>query len=247
MKLIVNADDFGLTRGVNLGIVEAFQQGILSSTTIMPGMEAASHAVELAQQNPGLKVGLHFRLTAGRPLARDVPTLLDDNNDQFRNQTRFWKNRDMNPDEIERELCAQIQTCLDTGLPLSHLDSHHHCHCHVQVLPIVRKIADKYNLPLRPCLEPVQYKKKTLAFSDAFYGDGLTTRSFLDIVDKHQGQTDYLEVMSHPALIDEALLQSSGYALPRTRELTILTDPALKAALKDRSITIADYTELVNS
>ena len=247
MKLIVNADDFGLTRGVNLGIIEAFQQGIVRSTTIMAGMDAAEHAAKLAKQNPELKVGLHFRLTTGKPLAKNVSSLLDDNNDNFQPQAQFWDSRDMKPDEIERELKAQIEACSNLGITLSHLDSHHHCHSHELVQPIVRKVADEFNLPLRPCKQPVRYNKNTLTFTDVFYGDKLTTQNILDLIAEHQDQTDYLEIMSHPALVDEALLQSSGYALPRTRELAILTDPGLITELKNKGITVTDYAELTHS
>ena len=127
MKLIVNADDFGLTRGVNLGIIEAFQQGIVRSTTLMVGMPAERHAAELATLNPGLKVGIHLRLTAGTPMAENVPTLLDQTG-KLQNQSQFWDNQSMNSEEIERELRAQIEHFLSLGVELSHMDGHHHCH-----------------------------------------------------------------------------------------------------------------------
>lgn len=243
MKLIVNADDFGLTRGVNLGIVEAFRQGIVRSTTIMAGMDAVTHAAELAKQNPGLKTGLHFRLTVGKPVADDVPSLLDDDG-LLQPQSQFWDNRSMVADEIERELRAQIQSCLNLGIQLSHIDGHHHCHSHELVYPVACRLAEEFGLPLRPCLKPSQYNNYTLAFSDAFYGNELTQQDFLAIIEQFQGKTDYLEVMCHPALVDEALLQASGYALPRTRELAILTDPTLVESLKGMDIEITDYTRL---
>lgn len=68
MKVIFNADDFGLTQGVNQGIVKAHLDGVVKSTTLMVGMPAEQHAVQLAKQLPDLKIGLHLRFTAGRPL-----------------------------------------------------------------------------------------------------------------------------------------------------------------------------------
>lgn len=67
-KLVVNADDFGFTRDVNEGIIEAHQQGILKATTLMANGEAFEHAVELARRNPGLDVGCHLALVGGRSL-----------------------------------------------------------------------------------------------------------------------------------------------------------------------------------
>ncbi|WP_029809312.1 ChbG/HpnK family deacetylase, partial [Vibrio parahaemolyticus] len=68
MKVIFNADDFGLTQGVNTGIVKSHQDGVVKSTTMMVGMDAEQHAIELANQNPDLKIGVHLRFTAGAPL-----------------------------------------------------------------------------------------------------------------------------------------------------------------------------------
>lgn len=241
MKLIVNADDFGLTRGVNLGIIESFQQGIVRSTTLMVGMPAERHAAEQAKLNPGLKVGIHLRLTAGKPMADNVPTLLDPMS-MLQNQSQFWDNQSMSSEEIERELRAQIEHFLNLGVELSHMDGHHHCHRHALVAPIARKLADEYKVPLRPENEMTQYKGKSLGFSDKFYGDNLTSESLLEIVRQYLGRVQVLELMAHPALIDEPLLEASGYATARTRELAILTDPSLLEALGGMSVTISDYS-----
>ena len=77
-SLIINADDFGFSRGVNLGIIEAFQHGVLTSTTLMVNMQEADHAVELARQNPELGVGIHLTLTAGRPILGGLHTITDE-------------------------------------------------------------------------------------------------------------------------------------------------------------------------
>jgi hypothetical protein len=241
MKLIVNADDFGLTRGVNLGIIEAFQQGIVRSTTLMVGMPAERHAAELATLNPGLKVGIHLRLTAGTPMAENVPTLLDQTG-KLQNQSQFWDNQSMNSEEIERELRAQIEHFLSLGVELSHMDGHHHCHRHALVAPIARKLAEEFRVPLRPENEMTQYQGKSLGFSDKFYGDSLTGENLLDIVRQYLGRVQVLELMAHPALIDEPLLEASGYATARTRELAILTDPSLLEALGGMGVTISDYS-----
>jgi len=121
MQLIVNADDFGLTRGVNLGIIEAFQQGIVRSTTLMVGMAAQNHAVALARENPGLKVGIHLRLTAGKPMA-DKVTSLQTSDGTMQDLRQFMANSSMCPQEIEKELRTQIEHFLSLGLPLSHID-----------------------------------------------------------------------------------------------------------------------------
>ena len=69
-RLIINADDFGLSPGVNRGILEAFKDGILTSTTMMVNMEHFDEAVEIAHRHPDLPVGIHLSLLWGPPVAR---------------------------------------------------------------------------------------------------------------------------------------------------------------------------------
>ena len=239
MQLIVNADDFGLTRGVNLGIIEAFQQGIVRSTTLMVGMAAQSHAVALAKENPGLKVGIHLRLTAGNPMAEDVKSL-QNSEGNMQDLGQFMDNQSMCPHEIERELRTQIEYFLSLGLPLSHIDGHHHCHHHPLVAPIVSKLSDEYQVPVRPN-EAVEYHGNSLAFSDQFYGDDLSVDHFIRVIKPYLGQVQVLELMVHPALLDEPLLSASRYAINRARELAILTTPSLPAMLCELGVTISDY------
>lgn len=243
MKLIVNGDDFGLTRGINLGIVEACNRGVLRSATVMAGMPAVEHAVELARQTPDLKTGIHLRLTAGAPMADNVPSLLGDDG-LLQKQSDFWPNTTMVAEELERELRTQIDSLLAMGLTLSHIDGHHHCHSHDLVAPVVEKLAQEYGLPVRPCRTPAIYNNRRLSFTDKFYGDDLQVDSLLDIVKDYIGKTDVLEVMSHPALVDEALCQCSKYALTRMRELSILMDPTLLQGLENLGVTLTDYTSI---
>ena len=240
MQLIVNADDFGLTRGVNLGIIEAFQQGVVRSTTLMVGMAAQSHAVDLAKENPDLKVGIHLRLTTGKPMADNVKSLQNSKGD-MQNLSQFMDNPNMCPQEVERELRTQIEHFLSLGIPLSHIDGHHHCHHHPLVAPIVDQLSDEYQVPVRPTNETVEYNGNSLAFSDQFYGDDLSVDHFLDVIKAYVGHAQVLELMAHPALLDEPLLSASSYTINRTRELAILTTPSLPAMLGELGVTISDY------
>ena len=122
-RLIVNADDFGLTEGVNAGIVEAFQKGILRSASLMANGPAFDDAVRLALENPGLDVGCHLMLISGsaiskpgQDLPRSVPRLLA-------GLAAEWR-----AGAIEREFAAQIGKIQASGVPLSHLDTHKHTH-----------------------------------------------------------------------------------------------------------------------
>ena len=241
MQLIMNADDFGLTKGVNLGIIQAFQKGIVRSTTLMVGMPAVEHAVQLSKENPALKVGVHLRLTAGYPEADGVSSLLGEDG-RFQQQSLFWDNQTMKPEDIEKELRTQIEHFLVLDIPLSHLDGHHHCHKHPLVAPVVAKLAEDYGVPVRPCSHPIQYQGKRFGFSDAFYGDQLSTQQLLNMIEPYKNQLQVLEMMAHPAIVDEALENVSSYNNARAKELKILTDPTLPEALHNMGISITDYS-----
>jgi len=146
-RLIVNADDFGMARGVNHAIVEAHRNGIVTSTTLMANGGAFDHAVSLARACPGLAVGCHVALVDGRPLcaASAVPslTLAGGSGAQFRKGflSLAWAaaRGALAASEIEAEVAAQVGKLLDAGIAVSHLDSHKHSHVFPAVFrPLLR-------------------------------------------------------------------------------------------------------------
>ncbi|MGI9278313.1 MAG: chitin disaccharide deacetylase [Endozoicomonas sp.] len=244
MKLIVNADDYGLSEGVNYGIINAYQNGIVRSTTMMVGMPGEAHGVELAKANPGLKIGIHLRLTAGQSLCKDLKTLTDETG-QFNAQGDFYGNENICPEEVEKEFRAQIDRFLSLGLKPTHLDSHHHCYGHPVAYPVVKKIARELDIPLRTVdsKEVSKIGEFSYRFSDEFYGE-VSETMLIEIVDREiasQGQNCILEVMCHPAFIDPALYQMSSYCIQRVRETEILNSDSLKRALTEREVELTDY------
>jgi hopanoid biosynthesis associated protein HpnK len=145
-QLIVNADDFGLTTGVNRGIVRAFKDGIVTSASLLVTGSAFEDAVALAQQNPKLDVGLHLALVEERAvLGPDVlPTLVDETGRFPSTSAEFIQRAilgGINWHQVEQEIAAQIALFQKTGLPLSHLNSHQHLHMFPPVFQIVRRLA----------------------------------------------------------------------------------------------------------
>lgn len=238
MKVIFNADDFGLTQGVNDGIVQSHLEGVVNSTTLLVGMPAEKHAIALAKELPGLKVGLHLRFTLGKPLGG--ATELTNSRGEFFSYKEFWSRNGYCSQTIYQECIAQVEAFLATGLSLSHLDSHHHVHTHPEFLPIVQEVAAQYKVPLRGQLVPnIKY-----AFTDKFYDQEVD----LDLLVNHLvefGQSyDVVEVMCHPARVDNALLEGSGYAQQREKELAVLTDDRLAVLLARHSIEVTDYSAI---
>jgi len=144
-QLIVNADDLGLTPGVNRGILRAFQEGIVTSASLLVTGSAFEEAVALAQQNPDLDIGLHLTLVEEQAvLGREVlPTLVDGTGRFPRTSGEFFKRvflGRINWSEVECEIAAQISRFQKTGLRLSHLDSHQHLHMFPPVFEIVNRL-----------------------------------------------------------------------------------------------------------
>ncbi|HVZ15633.1 MAG TPA: ChbG/HpnK family deacetylase, partial [Terriglobales bacterium] len=131
--LIVNADDFGLTPGVNRAIGEAHQHGIVTSATLMANSQAFAEAVELAPQMPRLSVGCHVVLVDGRPVLapEQVPSLIADGSEFPTSFGTFAKSalrKKIRLEEIEMEVTAQIRRIQSAGVTVSHVDSHKHVH-----------------------------------------------------------------------------------------------------------------------
>jgi predicted glycoside hydrolase/deacetylase ChbG (UPF0249 family) len=227
IKLIVNADDFGYSRGVNYGIIDAHQYGIVNSTTMMMNMPGVDHAVELTKEHPALKLGIHLVLTCGKPLRSDVPTLVDEQGN-FKKLNDFIKDKDLSLMELEREWTAQIDRFLDFGLTATHFDSHHHVHSIPEFLPVIQRLSKKYNLPVRRISE--QHVEGVPSFTDRFfhdfYGEGVTDNYFVEL-SKHVGDNQTIEVMCHPGYLDFEVLNGSSYAADRVKETRILTSVTL--------------------
>jgi chitin disaccharide deacetylase len=155
-RLIVNADDFGLTRLVSQGILEAHHHGIVTSTSLMANAEAFAPAIAISGQAPRLSVGVHLTLTEGIPVspAHQVSTLVDARGrlyltpGQFLN--RIFSHR-VSLREIEIELRAQIAKVLRAGIVPTHLDGHKHVHVLPGISEIVIRLADDFNIPSVRC------------------------------------------------------------------------------------------------
>lgn len=146
-RLIINADDFGVTAGVNRAIVEAHTQGIVTSSTLMASGHAFEDAVRLAKQLPRLSVGCHVVLIDGEPIldAARLPTITSNHSGtpRFRNGLKSFAARALagrlDPAEMEAEIGAQIRKIQSAGITVTHLDSHKHTHLFPAVLrPILR-------------------------------------------------------------------------------------------------------------
>jgi|SRR5438067_563932 len=148
-KIIVNADDFGMSAEINRAIVEAFEKHEISSATLMANMPGFEEACELAHRHALVgKIGLHMNLTSGYPLSAPIRrcSRFCDDIGMFRSrQTRFRLSKGERL-AVEMEIVAQVQACLDRGLCPTHLDSHHHVHTEWAIGAAAISVARQYGI-----------------------------------------------------------------------------------------------------
>jgi len=217
--LIVNADDFGASHGINRGIMEAHQRGILTSTSALVNTAWSLEAAELSRTAPELSVGLHADLgnelkeTAGDPRRR----LRDALEEQF---FRF----------------GQLM-----GRPPTHLDSHHNLHRDPKALPEFLALAAKHGLPLREH-SPVRYFSK-------FYGqwggethlEQVSVESLARMLET-EIEDGITELSCHPGYVETSYV--TGYGVEREAELRTLCDPLVRDVLAAQSIHLVSYHDL---
>jgi hopanoid biosynthesis associated protein HpnK len=141
-RLIVNADDFGLTSGVNRAIIEGNLSGIVTSATLMANAKASDAAIDLAKAQPGLKTGCHVVLIDGVPLTDNLPTLTE-TTQRFRSSLKQFAmaavRKQISADEVQQEVEAQIRKIQSREITLTHVDSHKHTHMFPHILrPLLR-------------------------------------------------------------------------------------------------------------
>ena len=264
--LLVNADDFGFTRDVNSGILEAHTKGILTATTLMANGAAFDDAVVLARETPTLDVGCHLVLVGGESLVtgRAFPLTVS----QLMQAIAL---RRLDP---YAELKAQIQKILQAGLSPVHMDTHKHTHLFPPVLDAVARLSAEFRIPwirrpfdfpvepqglplskrlisrafgiVRPRLERV-LRKNGCHTTDYFAGFSLTGRfTAADIVTLIRSLPDgSTEFMVHPGHCT-AELKAARTRLKESRaaELAALVAPEVRAALDEAGVRLSGYRYL---
>jgi hopanoid biosynthesis associated protein HpnK len=160
-RLIVTGDDFGLSLSVNEAIEEAHRRGILNTASLMVGAVASADAIERARRLPSLHVGLHLVLVQGSPVLppQAVPDLVNGRGEFSSHLVsagiNFFFRRKVKR-QLEAEIRAQFQMFQKTGLPLDHVNGHHHMHLHPTVLGLLLKVGREYGIrAVRLPYEPI--------------------------------------------------------------------------------------------
>ncbi|HEY2844322.1 MAG TPA: ChbG/HpnK family deacetylase [Bryobacteraceae bacterium] len=255
-RLIVNADDFGFTRDVNAGIVEAHSSGILTATTLMANGDAFDDAVRLAREYPSLDIGCHLVLVGAPGFPATIPQLL--------------RAVALGRIPIYEELVRQVRRIVDAGLQPTHLDTHKHTHLLPPVLDAVARISEEFRIPWvrRPFDFPLQpggvgWKNRLMR---------LMTGRFRSALDRHRCRsTDWFagfritgnyrtgdlarlvyalpegvtEFMCHPGRCgDDLRAARTRLKESREEELRALTAPEVRTALREAGVTLASFRDL---
>ncbi|HXS33573.1 MAG TPA: ChbG/HpnK family deacetylase [Solirubrobacterales bacterium] len=228
--LIVNADDLGLSPGVNAGIFEAHQRGIVTSTSLMVRAAAAAEAVASASGHPRLAVGLHL----------DIAEWQYEDGEWRVNYERCQ------PDDaaaVEAECREQLAAFRElSGRDPTHLDSHQHTHMSEPVASAAASLAAELEVPLRA---------RGIRYEGGFYGQsgkgesypaGIEAEHLVALIEAlPSGRT---ELGCHPGIGNDT---GSSYAAERELELRALCDPRVKAALEREEIKLCSFAQISSS
>ena len=248
LKLIVNADDLGLTPGCTDGIIKGLTKGIVTDTSLMVNTPFTDEAVSKLKENGIERVGLHLNVSWGRPLlpAGEVPSLVDENG--FFRRKVAQAAYGMRLDEVRRELAVQAERFMATGLGLTHLDSHHHAHSFSPITEAALELAKQFGVPLRQTNDGLRetIRRQGLVTTDAieldFYEQGVNLEHLKQILIEHPEGT--LEIMCHPAETDELLYDISSYNSWRDKELAILTSREMRSFIEEQGIQLISFDGL---
>lgn len=249
--IVFNADDFGYTEGVCDGIVEAMEVGVVRSTTAMVCVDDA--ASRLTRWLPRLagRVGLHLQLTGGTPCmpSSRVPSLVGEDG-------RFVRSRrdlpgTLDPAQILLEWEAQLERLRSLGVEPTHLDSHHHVHLEPGVFESFCRFAHHHGLAgrTRAGLTTTALREAKVTCLDRCepWYEQPSVEQLVQRIDacarKLPRQT--LEIMCHPARVDDALRDGSSYVDAREAELAVLCEPRLREALDARGHHVADMATVL--
>jgi predicted glycoside hydrolase/deacetylase ChbG (UPF0249 family) len=222
--LIMNADDFGLTEGVNRGIVDAHVRGVVSSASLMVDAPAVAEAVRLARECPALGVGLHFAATGERNALLDLNDVA----------------------AVEREWHRQYQRfCELLGRPPTHIDSHHHVHLRAHLRPLSHGWAGELDCPIRG-LSGARYDGR-------FYGQWYDEKwrphpgpewVGVEHLEKMLRELPHgvTEVSCHPGYVTPEL--DSPYAAEREVELATLLDARVGVLIHRLGIKLINFASL---
>lgn len=278
-SLIINADDFGRHELINRAVEKAFNTGCLKSATIMAGGKFFDDAVLIAKKNPGLGVGIHFTLANGYPVLppEKIPSLVTEDGVFYENYVVFLKKYlqgKVSQDEIKSELIAQLEKVQNSGINLTHFDSHQHLHHIPGIIDIVLELAENAKISAMRIsntkifdgqLDSIgkfvgrlglgslakyagnKARKKNVVFPEHFAGivaGESVSESFMENLILNL-QEGTTEVMLHPGTDNKILQDYCEWEHDFEEELNAVTSEKILKLLADKNISVTNFKSLV--
>ena len=265
IRLIINADDFGLTESVNRGIIECHRRGAVTSSTLLVNGQAAEAAASLLKDYPALGVGLHINLTSGPPIlpGGKVPSLVGEDGlfPGMGAMVRRLATGRARKAELAAEVRAQLEKSLALGIQPTHVDSHHHLHALPRLRSVVQQVCAEagitkmrgYRMSARSLkslgvglLARLPSTGASLRTPDRFSGiDVMGKMNMAEALSRDLAAPgDALEFMCHPGFNDERLAQVSSFNSLRQVELEALTSERFGDVLRAAGVKLISFRDL---
>lgn len=245
-KIVINADDFGLTEAVSLGIISGHVEGVISSTSLMVNMEYAREACKLAESYPKLGLGVHLNVTVGKPISdiSKIPSLVYENG-IFRSGKDYNLGL-VNPNENELliEFEAQIQNFIEfTGRNPDHINYHHKYDFFGLFPNITNFLIGKYNVPLRLEKEHKGYTYNFAVKHEVLMKEEINEALFCKYVEEEINE-ELVEIPNHAGFVDYELIKTSSLSTGRARDLYLLKNSNIKEVLRKKGYEIVNWANI---
>jgi predicted glycoside hydrolase/deacetylase ChbG (UPF0249 family) len=273
--LVVNADDFGLTSGVDRAILRAGADGIVTSTSVLATGSALAGSVSDLRAS-ALGIGAHLIAVGGAPpllSAREVPSLVDGQGRFPRSWHAFVGRsgrRAVDPDDLEREFTAQIESLIGADLRLTHLDTHQNIHLWPSVARVVVRLARRYDIgfiriPRTKGRSPLAMGVRVLsgrltrrvtaaALPTTGATVGLDEAGALHETALHDAigrlgasGVDAADIVCHPGEAGDAELEATGWGFAWADEVAALTSPATSEAVQAAGFRLGTYADVARA
>ncbi len=248
MKLIINAEDFGLSKSINKGICEGLKAGFITSASLFVNAPFTDDAACLIKENNLKSIGVHLNLTYGKPVLKqeEVKGLTEsDGSFHYMCSMPFYAKYD----EVKKELKAQIEKFFSFGLKPTHLDYHHYFYSSGEVMKAFFELAKEYDLPVRSMTDRTREMAKKLGIktTNMFLSDfhesysGPTKEKLKEIANFLKNKNGSCELMTVPGYVDEFTTTQTNY-LGREQELLSLKEAFLDGVFDELELT--DFTKI---
>jgi len=240
-KLIVNADDFGRTHGINQGVLECFKNGIVTSATVMINMPFAKEAIQIANDNK-IPIGLHLNITGGNTFFTGSNYLFGDEGKVKEVYKNGGSLTDEDMDLTIKEYEAQItEFFLLARRKPTHLDHHHNLQKIDGYLDKYLEFVKRIQLPTRTRHKTVGIKSPDTILDNFFTAEELNKSHLLKLITSVSDGIS--ELITHPSLITGESLDSYTEE-PRFKQVQFLTDSEIKQVIQQASIKLISYRDL---